>query len=134
MNATDKNLNQTSDEMLASQAMSLVKSDDTLSDEIKNRLAASRQQAVNRLAAIQSQPAMAGGIFSWFDHTHHRPWLQYRALAAVFSVMLITFFAVQQFGLNDNLENSDAFLLAADLPPEAFADKGFDTWIVASRN
>lgn len=135
MNATDKNLNQTSDEVLASQAMALVKSDDTLNDEVKHRLAESRQLAVNRLAAIQTaQPAMAGGLFSWFDHTHHRQWLQYRTLAAAFSVMLVTFFAVQHFGLSDDLENSDAFLLAAELPPEAFADKGFDTWIVAARN
>lgn len=135
MNATDKNLDQTTDETLASQAMSLVKSDDTLNDEIKHRLAESRQRAVNRLAAIQvAQPAMAGGFFSWLDHTHHRQWLQYRTLAVAFSVMLVTFFTVQYFGLSDDLENSDAFLLAAELPPEAFADKGFDTWIVAARN
>jgi hypothetical protein len=43
--------------------------------------------------------------------------------------MLLTFFAVQQLGSTNNLENSDAFLLASDLPPEAYADKGFDAWI-----
>lgn len=135
MNKTDKNLDQASDELLASQAMSLVKFDDLLNDEVKHRLVESRQRAVNRLIDVQeARPAMAGGFFSWFDHTHHRQWLQYRTLAAVFSVMIVTFFAVQHFGLSDDLENSDAFLLAAELPPEAFADKGFDTWIVAARN
>lgn len=135
MNKTDKNLDQASDELLASQAMSLVKFDDLLNDEVKHRLVESRQRAVNRLIDVQeARPAMAGGVFSWFDHTHHRQWLQYRKLAAVFSVMIVTFFAVQHFGLSDDLENSDAFLLAAELPPEAFADKGFDTWIVAARN
>jgi hypothetical protein len=49
--------------------------------------------------------------------------------ALVILVMLVTFFAVQQFEVSNNLENSDAFLLASDLPPEAYADKGFDAWI-----
>jgi hypothetical protein len=49
--------------------------------------------------------------------------------AMLAGVMMLTFFVTQQFGFNNNLENSDAFLLASELPPEAFADKGFDTWL-----
>lgn len=135
MKSQDNTINQQSDEMLATQAMALVRSGDTLNDEVKNRLAASRQLAVNRLAEIHTaQPVFAGGIFQWFDRTHQRQWLQYRALSAAFAMMLVTFLAVQYFGVNDDLENSDAFLLAAELPPEAFADRGFDTWVVTAHN
>lgn len=135
MKAQENKINQVSDEMLATQAMMLVQSEDTLSDEIKNRLAASRQLAVKHLAAQQAHALVSvGGILHWFDRTHHRQWLQYRALSAAFVMMLVTFFAVQYFGFNDDLENSDAFLLAAELPPEAFADRGFDTWVVTAHN
>lgn len=136
MNATDKNLHQQTDEQLAVQAMLLVKSDDALSNTVKNQLTEARQRAVNHLIAQQSlQTAGAGGFFrGWFDRTHHRQWLQYRTLSVAFAMMLVTFFTVQYVGLNDELENSDAFLLAAELPPEAFADKGFDTWVVIARN
>lgn len=136
MKSTEKKLNQQSDEQLASQAMLLVKSADTLSHEVKSQLADARQRAVNQLIAVQAtQPATAGGIFNqWFDRAHHRQWLQYRTLSVAFAMMLVTFFAVQYFGVNDELENSDAFLLAAELPPEAFADKGFDTWVVIAHN
>lgn len=46
------------------------------------------------------------------------------------SLVLFTFLLVQQLD-QQSLQNSDAFLLASDLPPEAFADKGFDSWIEA---
>ncbi len=46
------------------------------------------------------------------------------------SLVLFTFLLVQQLE-QQSLQNSDAFLLASDLPPEAFADKGFDSWIEA---
>jgi len=36
-------------------------------------------------------------------------------------------------GVN-SLERSDAFLLASELPPEAFADKGFNTWLVSKKD
>jgi hypothetical protein len=42
--------------------------------------------------------------------------------------ILFAFFAIQQLDIN-NLERSDAFLLASDLPPEAYADQGFDAWL-----
>jgi len=31
--------------------------------------------------------------------------------------------------VSHQMENSDAFLLASDLPPEAYADKGFTAWL-----
>jgi hypothetical protein len=135
MNITENKINQVSDEMLASQAISLVKSENSLSSEIQQKLAESRQQAVSRLALLQSTGTVTtSGFFSWFDTSFIKRQMHFSALTTAFVVMLVTFFAVQHFGFNDDLENSDAFLLAAELPPEAFADKGFDTWLVTARN
>lgn len=53
----------------------------------------------------------------WIDH--HR-----LAFAGVILIAMISSFIVFQ-NLNNN-ETSDAFLLGADLPPEAFVDKGFE--------
>ena len=54
---------------------------------------------------------------SWIDH--HRI-----AFAGLILVAMIATFIVLQ-NVNNN-ETSDAFLLGADLPPEAFVDKGFE--------
>ena len=56
-------------------------------------------------------------IFSWANH--HRVISTGLILAA-----LIAGFAISQ-GLTHQ-ESSDAFLLSADLPPEAFVDRGFE--------
>jgi len=117
---------------IAQLAANLIKEDDHLSDTVKNRLAEARQLTVNRLLTLQNQSQLAtsNGVFK--NATHY--FMQHRAVSAAFVMMLVTFFAVQQFGLNDNIENSDAYLLASDLPPEAFADKGFNTWIASAQN
>lgn len=97
------------------------------------RLATARNHAVNQLAHLQSQLNSHhgihrdGNVLQWFGHyvSQHK----IISSALVIGAMLLTFFAVQQLELNNNLESSDAFLLASDLPPEAYADKGFDTWL-----
>lgn len=107
----------------------------TLAEE--QRLSTARNLAVNRLAGLQAQAVGDGGInqgghvLSWFGRHVGQYFEQHRVMSAALVViaMLLTFFAVQQFGFNNNLENSDAFLLASDLPPEAYADKGFVAWL-----
>ena len=102
------------------------------------RLSIARNHAVAQLAAQQTQRVnhYAGNVLHWFEDHVGQYFEQHRVMsgAMVAGVMLLTFFAVQQFEISDNLENSDAFLLASDLPPEAFADKGFDTWLVSKRD
>ena len=104
-----------------------------LNPEQEQRLSAARYAAVNRVAELQAQYSAAGyangrgHVLRWLGHSVEQHRLASAALLLV--VMFLTFFAVQQFGFNHNLENSDAFLLASDLPPEAYADKGFDAWI-----
>lgn len=108
-----------------------------LNPEHAQRLSSARNAAVSHLAERQAQYSAdtrisgRGHVLHWFGHhvgqnfEHHR----LASVILVLAVMMLTFFAVQQFGFNHNLENSDAFLLASDLPPEAYADKGFDAWI-----
>lgn len=92
------------------------------------RLLVARNLAVSRLADSQAvQPS--DSTLAWFGGQleRHRTMLT----AIILGAILLAFYAAQQFGLNANLEESDAFLLASDLPPEAYADKGFDTWLVS---
>jgi hypothetical protein len=107
-----------------------------LKPEQEQRLSAARNAAVNHLAERQAQYSTGNQIaghshvLRWFGHAGQN-FEQHRIASAALlvAVMLLTFFAVQQLGSTNNLENSDAFLLASDLPPEAYADKGFDAWI-----
>ncbi|MGB7815289.1 MAG: DUF3619 family protein [Methylotenera sp.] len=56
-------------------------------------------------------------IYSWTEH--------HRIISAglVLGAIIAGFVLVQSFG---NKESSDAFLLSADLPPEAFVDRSFE--------
>ena len=91
------------------------------------RLFVARNLAVSQLANSQAV-SHHGNTLAWFGG----PLERYRTMstAIILIAILLSFYAAQQFGLNGNLEESDAFLLASDLPPEAYADKGFDTWLV----
>jgi hypothetical protein len=61
------------------------------------------------------------------DYIHHHRNLV--STAMVCSAVFVAFVATQEFSGRDAVEQSDAFLLGADLPPEAFLDKGFYTWL-----
>jgi hypothetical protein len=101
--------------------------------EQEQRLSNARSMAVNYLAEQQAQLVVNHGVnqhghvLSWFGQRFDQR--RFASSVLIIVVMLLTFLAVHHFGLNKNLENSDAFLLAADLPPEAYADKGFDAWL-----
>jgi hypothetical protein len=99
------------------------------------RLSEARGLAVNKLATSQGIN-QSGNVLQLLGHGFGHYFEQHRLMSAAIIVgaMLLTFFAAQKFNANNNLENSDAFLLASELPPEAFADKGFDTWLVSKRD
>lgn len=104
-----------------------------LKPEQEQRLSAARGLAIDYLSEQQAQLASGnrvsqnGNALRWFGQ--HLEQHRVTSLALILAVMLLTFFAVQHLSLNNNLENSDAFLLASDLPPEAYADKGFNAWL-----
>ena len=92
------------------------------------RLAEARQQALGRLA--QNGHAAGGdiGISGWLmDYFHHHRAVSSAALAC--SAVLVAFVATQQLYNKEAEGYGDAFLLASELPPEAFLDKEFHTWL-----
>jgi hypothetical protein len=105
-----------------------------LDKDITDRLAKAREQAVLRL----SQGACAAGghdgrsgiaaLFMGY-FIHHR---MVSSAALAFSAVLVAFVVTQQLNHNDAEGHGDAFLLASELPPEAFLDKEFHTWLEES--
>lgn len=119
------NINQENNE-LETQAKQIA----SLLDANANRLSMRtlKQLENGRALAVKVHAAqLAGGsvnadgslsqLTSWFDH--HRV----MATGLVLATIISSFVVLQS--LNKN-ESSDAFLLGAELPPEAFVDKGFE--------
>lgn len=108
-----------------------------VSDNVAKSLSATRKMAVNQLAEQQAQAVVlhdvnsSGNVLQWFgDNVGQYFWRhRFMSFTLMGAAILLAFFALQQSGINNILEHSDAFLLASDLPPEAYADKGFDTWL-----
>lgn len=100
-----------------------------LSMRVLKQLEDGRNQAVKRHQKQQGSTVNADGTLShwvsWADH--HRV-----AMAGFALVVLVSGFLIMQ-SLSAN-ETSDAFLLGADLPPEAFVDKGFEPALNQSAN
>ena len=92
-----------------------------LSMRTLKKLDEGRNRAVKRHQELQGTTVNADGtlssVASWIDH--HRI-----AFAGMILFAIIGTFTVLH-NINNN-ETSDAFLLGADLPPEAFVDRGFE--------
>ncbi|MBA3696657.1 MAG: DUF3619 family protein [Methylotenera sp.] len=126
-----KEINETEEQMARQISSLLTDNAQHLRTDTLQRLANARKLAVGRLSAKQIQTTQQNGnVLVWFGDNIGQYFGHHRAMSAAMlaGVMVLTFFVSQQFS-NNNLENSDAFLLASELPPEAFADKGFDTWL-----
>ena len=89
-----------------------------LDKNITDRLARAREQAVGKLAQ---------GASLFMDYFSHHRMVSSTALA--FSAVLVAFVATQQLNNQEAEGQGDAFLLASELPPEAFLDKEFHTWL-----
>jgi len=99
-----------------------------LDQNITSRLAEARVQAVSRMGQSR-HPARMGLGATFMDYMYHHRAVSSAALA--FSALLVAFVTTQQ--LNHEAEGQgDAFLLASELPPEAFLDKEFHTWLEES--
>ena len=108
-----------------------------LNQDIASQLTNARSLAINHLAERQSQTAnqlivnQSGNTLQWSTSNLGQYFGQHRfiMIGLIGIALLFAFFATQQFEFNNHLERSDAFLLASDLPPEAYADQGFDAWL-----
>lgn len=99
---------------------------------VVNKLGQARQRAVSAHAlSMQSLTDLQqGSVLRLFgSYFHHHPAF---SAALLCSLVLMAALTVQQFSAPSNeqdIEQSDGFLLASDLPPEAYVDKGFDQWL-----
>ncbi len=100
-----------------------------LNAETVAKLNLSRQQAV----AAHMNPCQAPAYsLSELSHAFGDCFDQHRALmssSVAFGALIAALLLAQAFNQLGKVEHSDAFLLGSELPPEAYADKGFDTWI-----
>jgi len=102
-----------------------------LDDQTSGRLAAARRKAVAAMAqpayASQAEMSLAGMGRHFTEHMHgQRSWM---SMTLMLSAALLVFVVLQQH-YSEPVE--DALLLASDLPPEAYVDKGFDAWLASS--
>lgn len=82
------------------------------------------QQHANPLSGYQLHHN--GTLSSWFSWSQHPRLIS----AGVLCAALIVGLTLTQH-MHQQIENSDAFLLGAELPPEAFVDRGFEPWLNA---
>ena len=102
-----------------------------LDDQTSAKLAAARRKAVAAMAqpvhVAQGHTSLAGVGKYITDHLHgQHAWIP---MAVMISAALLAFVMLQQ---NFSEPVEDALLLASDLPPEAYVDKGFDAWLASS--
>jgi len=87
-----------------------------------------------RMAAVQQHASQLSGysvhqngtLSTWFSWSQHPRLIS----AGVLCAALIVGLTLTQH-MNRQIENSDAFLLGSELPPEAFVDRGFEPWLNA---
>jgi hypothetical protein len=98
-----------------------------LDADVVRRLAVARECA---LAAMQPQWQAAGhaGVLHTLGSYvgHHR---LMTSVALLLGALVLGFVVTQHVIGQQQLEQGDAFLLGSELPPEAYLDKGFDTWL-----
>jgi hypothetical protein len=103
---------------------------DSIDAAVAARLQNARQKAVSSMTehqhAVVELPVLAGfgRVADFSHHAGFRFWLPVLLLLAVLMAMLGSM-AVR----NSEPIDTDALLLASDLPPEAFADKEFVAWL-----
>jgi len=118
------------EESVVKQVIALAKSQsDNVSMQTQSKLQQAREKAVASLAererATAAMPSGHGLVLTGLTPYLRQP----KALFIALLLALLTLVSVQQYSHQQQLENSDALLLAADLPPEAFADKEFNQWV-----
>lgn len=93
-----------------------------------DRLAAARKRAVTRhveRTAARLRQSILARLMDWLLHQHR----VVTSAALVCSAVFVAFLLTQQLSEQEMMGQGDAFLLASELPPEAYLDKGFDVWL-----
>ncbi len=128
------NTNNLQEEVKAKQIIQLL--DDgvaKLDGNVTSTLAALRQQAVSIVAqrSMMSAQANSGVLHMFGAYFQQHRMMMYASI--LLGTILLAFLITQQLTSASNLEQGDAFLLGEELPPEAYLDQGFTTWIEQNR-
>ncbi len=89
----------------------------TLKQLENGRIRAAKAHAQQISGMSVNRDGTLSGLSAWADH--HRM----TSMGMLLAAMIVGFVLMQSLGQK---ESSDAFLLGADLPPEAFVDRGFE--------
>ena len=103
----------------------------SLDKKTLDRLASAHNKAMAAMPqnAVVAEREFAGiGRFAVAYFQEHR----FQASMLVLLGMVLGMFILLQGIQNHEPVENDALLLASDLPPEAYADKGFDAWLKQS--
>jgi hypothetical protein len=120
-------------------AQSLEKSSESLSPKAVQRLATMREQALlvqklgvaEVLAANGKSGSVALSLLGG-EGSHRRRYLL--ATLALLTGLVTAFYWQQVNETVDEMEEIDSALLADDLPPDAYLDKGFSAWLSRSQD
>ncbi len=96
--------------------------------KVESQLSYARQQALANMARPSSAMVISqNGVIQLFSDY----WHQYRLLMMLLmcGLGLVALFTMQNIVNQDISEQGDAYLLASDLPPEAYLNEGFGTWL-----
>lgn len=105
-----------------------------LDKRITDGLAAGRARAAAAHAAgmhgAAGRKSAADLVHGFWHYVHNHIGASSAVLAC--SAVLIAFMVTQQLNNKEAEGQGDAFLLASELPPEAFADQEFHAWLEQS--
>ena len=96
--------------------------------KIAAKLNYSRQQALANMARSPSRLSIGqNGVLRLLGGY----WHQHRLLTTMlmFGLGMIALLTMQNLTNQETAEQGDAYLLASDLPPEAYLNEGFGTWL-----
>ncbi len=99
-----------------------------------NELSNARGKALNAFALATAQQTTGNGFSNTLrvfgDYFSHHRALASSAMAL--SALFVAIMIGNPFSSPENYGDGDAFLLGSDLPPEAYYDRGFDSWLERS--
>ncbi len=102
---------------------------DASTQQLTPETASGLQQARQRALAAHGQHVQAGqGVLALLAN-RFLPYQRGLSLAALAGAVFFTFILTQELTGHGNTERGDAFLLASELPPEAYLDRGFYSWL-----
>ena len=96
--------------------------------KVASKLGYARQQALANMARPSSDVAISqNGVVRLFGNY----WHQHRLLVTLMmcGLGLLVLLAMQSMANQEEAEQSDAYLLASDLPPEVYSNEGFGAWL-----